>query len=133
MNKTHQYVFTGDVEEVFFRKLDELHDLYVNRLIMTGVADIGTDIESIKMSRLRHDLKYCQRLIGGLLNTPPNIAVKGMNIECAFTYLNDDEYLDNVYMLQNVYDWPARGKFSCQVWLIGLGTIDQINNLWNDT
>ena len=132
-----QYIFNGDATEAFYEKLDELHEKYVYHLLLNGVAEKGvTDLESIKMTKNPDaSRKYCERVMGGLLNIKPSLIVrlvedKLTRLECIFTRINDKEYLNNIYMIQNVMDWPELGKYSCQVWYLGESSIKEIQKIW---
>ena len=133
-----QYIFNGDAEEIFSKKLEKLHKKYVYHLLMTGVAPIGADIESIKMTknRVTND-KYCERVVGGLLNLEPDIIVKStadrsLLVECAFFKIDDKESLNHIFMVQNIVNWPAPGHFSCQIWYLGETTMKEIKKLWDE-
>tara|TARA_B100000131_G_C18017299_1_gene573052 strand:+ start:246 stop:659 length:414 start_codon:yes stop_codon:yes gene_type:complete len=131
-----QYIFNADAAEVFYEKLDELHENYVYHLLLNGVADKGVDLESIKMTKNPDaSRKYCERVVGGLVNIKPSLVVRLVEdrltrLECIFTKINDEEYLNYFYMIQNVMDWPELGKYSCQVWYLGETNIGQIKKIW---
>ena len=133
---TDQYIFDVDASKAFYEKLDNLHENYVYHLILNGVADKGTHIESIKMTKNPLASKeYCERIVGGLLNIKPKMIVKLVEekktkLECFFTHIYDKEYLNNIYMIQNVMDWPEIDKFSCQVWYLGETSVEQIKEIW---
>ena len=133
-----QYIFNGDAEEKFSKKLEKLHKKYVYHLLMNGVAPLGTDLESIKMtkSRVVND-KYCERVVGGLLNLKPKIIARSIMervllAECAFFKIDDKEKLNHIFMVQNIINWPAQGHFSCQIWYLGETTMKQIKALWDE-
>jgi hypothetical protein len=131
-----QYIFNADAGKIFYEKLDDLHDKYVYHLLLSGVAPKDTDLESIKMTKSpRINKKYCERVVGGLVNLKPKIIVKltednTTRLECSFTKINDNEYLNHIYMVQSVMDWPQLDKFSCQVWYLGETTMNQIKEHW---
>ena len=131
------YIFNADVSELFYNRLDELHDKYVYHLLLNGLASEGQDLESIKMTKSPNvNEKYCQRVIGGLVNLKPQVIVKLIEdkktkLECVFTMLNDNEYVKyELFMIQNVMNWPEIGKYSCQVWYLGDTSVNQINEHW---
>ena len=132
-----QYLYNADTSEDFYDNLENLHDRYVYHLILNGVADKGTHLESIKMTKNPQvNKQYCERIVGGLLNIKPKMIVKLIErkktkLECIFTHINDKEYLNNIYMIQNVMDWPEVNKFSCQVWYMGETSVEQIKEVWN--
>ena len=131
------FVFNGDAVDYFYRKLDDLHNKYVKSLLLSGVAAKGTDLQSVKMTKNPEaSRKYCRRVVGGLTNIKPSIISKFTEdkmtrLECIFTAVNDKENIDNVYMIQNVMDWPQLGNFSCQIWYLGETHINQIKQHWN--
>jgi len=133
-----KYIFNADAEELFYEKLDDLHDKYVFHLLLNGVAPKGTDLESIKMTKNPDaSKKYCERVVGGLLNIRPQILTRLVEdnltrLECIFTQVDDKESLNHVYMIQNVMDWPQLGNFSCQVWYLGETSMKQIKEHWNE-
>ena len=132
-----QYIFNADAEELFYEKLDDLHDKYVFHLLLSGVAPKGTDLESIKMTKNPDaNRKYCERVVGGLVNIKPQIVARlsedGLTrLECIFTQVHDKEFLNHVYMIQNVIDWPQLCNFSCQVWYLGETSIKQVKEHWD--
>ena len=133
-----QFIFNGDARELFYNKLDNLHEEYVFYLLLSGVAPKGTDLESVKMTKnLNVSEKYCRRVVGGLINIKPEIVVKliedgSPTLECIFTKINDNDFLNYTYMIQNVMDWPQIGNFSCQVWYLGETSINEIKGHWNE-
>tara|TARA_B110001454_G_C12709182_1_gene429967 strand:+ start:636 stop:1043 length:408 start_codon:yes stop_codon:yes gene_type:complete len=132
-----QYIFNQDAQEVFYEKLDKLHESYVYHLIMSGVAPKGSDLESIKMTKnLQVNEIYCKTIVGGFVNTSPNVIVKleedkQTRLECIITKLNDKKHINYMYMIQNVMDWPKVDSFSCQIWYLGETTIGQIKEIFN--
>ena len=132
-----QYIFNHDAKEVFYEKLDKLHERYVFHLIMSGVAPKGSDLESIKMTKNPQVGEiYCKRIVGGLVNIKPNIVIKALEdkqvrLECIITKINDKEHINSMCMIQNVMDWPKLDYFSCQVWYLGETTDEQIKEIFN--
>ena len=135
---TEQYIFNVDAYEPFYEKLDDLHEKYVNHLLLSGVAPKGTALESVKMTKnINANRSYCERVVGGLVNVQPDIIARlveegAARIECIFTKVNDKEHLNHTYMIQNVMDWPRTGGFSCQIWYLGEISIDRIKAHWNE-
>jgi hypothetical protein len=133
-----QYVFNSEAEKIFYEKLDGLHDKYVYHLLLSGVAARGTHIESIKMTKnLNANKKYCQRVMGGLVNIKPQVVARLVKnsitrLECIFTHINDNENLNHLYMIQNVMDWPLFGSFSCQIWYLGETKLTQVRKHWDE-
>ena len=139
MQMAEQFIYNSDASESFYAKLDGLHEEYVYYLLLSGVAPKGTDLESVKMSKNpRVNKKYYTRVVGGLVNVKPQAVVRLVEdnrtrLECIFTTLNDNEYVNNeLFMIQNVMDWPIIEKFSCQIWYLGETSIHKIKEFWNN-
>ncbi len=127
------YIYNGDAEKNFYEKLNSLHNKYVRQLLLSGVASKGADLESIKFTKSPDSSEnLCRRVVGGLKNVSPSIILKLVEdkktrLECIFTWLNDGDYLqDELFMIQNVMDWPQLDKFSGQVWYLGKETKEEI-------
>jgi len=131
-----QHIFSGEASDLFYSKLDHLHDEYVYHLIVNGIAPIGSHLESIKMTKNPSvSQKYCEIVVGGLLNTKPQIIAKLLEgeetkIECIFTKINDKKEVNYLYMIQNVMNWPKIDNFSCQIWYLGETSVNQIKKHW---
>ena len=129
---SRQYIFNADAQIDFYKRLDNLHDKYVYLLLLNGVAEKGSDLESIKMTKNPTvSKKYCERVVGGLVNLKPQIILKLeedklTRLECIFTHINDNKALNHLFMIQNVMDWPQLGKYSCQIWYLGETNLFQI-------
>ena len=133
-----QYIFNGDTEKHFYEKLDSIHDTYVMHLMMSGVAEKGMHIEDIKMVKNPNTtMSYCKKLVGGLTHIKPSVIArlvedKITRLECIFTKIRDggDYFENDLFMIQNVIDYPKPGKFSCQIWYLGEATTKQIEDHW---
>ena len=127
-----RFIFNADAEDSFYSKLDGIHDSYVYHLLLNGVAEKGQDLESIKMTKNPTvSKKYCERVVGGLVNLKPQIILKLVEdkltrLECIFTYVNDNKEINHLFMIQNVMDWPVLGKYSCQIWYLGETSLFQV-------
>jgi len=105
---------------------------------MNGVAEKGTPLESIKMTKSPKTTdKFCRRVVGGLVNIDPQafirlLGISGTEMECIFTKIDDYGKTRHMFMVQNVMAWPVRDKFSCQVWYLGETDITQIQQHWNE-
>ena len=134
---TEQYIFNADAEKFFYKKLDSLHENYVFHLLMNGMAPKGTDLESIKMTKNPvTSKKYCERVVGGLLNIRPKIVVRllednKIRLECIFTKINDKETINHLFMIQNVMDYPKLDNFNCQIWYLGDTLMEDIKKIWD--
>ena len=137
MGATEQYIFENDAQELFYDKLERLHDEVVYSLLLSGVAPRGTKLEEVKMTKNpQASLKYCQRVVGGLVNIKPEIIVKfledkELKLECIFTKIIDGEQLNHLFMIQNVMNWPQLEVFSCQIWYLGETGVKEIQKHWS--
>ena len=133
-----QYIFNADAEEAFYGALDDLHDKYVYHLLLSGVAEKGTDLESVKMTKNpQTSIQYCKQVVGGLVNIKPQIVSRLVEdgqtrLECIFTHINDKKHINHLFMIQNVMDWPEIKKFSCQVWYLGETSVIQVKKHWGN-
>lgn len=134
---SEKYIFNWDASEEFYKKLDDLHDKYVYHLLLSGVAPLGTDLESIKMTKNPDvTMSYCRRVVGGLKNIKPQVEArlvedKKVKLECIFTHINDKKVINHLYMIQNVMNWPQPEVFSCQVWYLGENGVKEIQKHWS--
>ena len=132
------YIFNGDVTDSFFQKLDSFHSKFSPVLICNGLAPKGSSLEQIKFAKgPKYSQKFVARVFGGFLNTRPSIIVKVLEdseckMECIYTHVNDKEKLNNVFLIQNVMDWPELGKFNCQVWHLGNASVNNIDRHWQN-
>ena len=132
-----RFIYSADAENSFYSKLDGIHDSYVYHLLLSGVGEKGQDLESIKMTKNPTvTKKYCERVVGGLVNLKPQIILKLeedklTKLECIFTHINDKKALNHLFMIQNVMDWPELGKYSCQIWYLGETNLFQVREYLN--
>ena len=132
------YIFNGDVTDSFFQKLDSFHSKFSPVLICNGLAPKGSSLEQVKFAKgPKYSQKFVARVFGGFLNTRPSIIVKVLEdseckMECIYTHVNDKEKLNNVFLIQNVMDWPELGKFNCQVWHLGNASVNNIDRHWQN-
>lgn len=137
MVKTEQYIFDSSAKDAFYEKIESLHEEYVYHLLMNGMSPKNANLESIKMTKSPQvSKKYCERVVGGLLNIKPSVVVKLLEdgvskIECIFTKINDKDHINHLFMIQNVIDWPVFNKFSCQIWYLGDTSVEQIKEHWD--
>ena len=140
--KTTRHLFHNSSEDIFRDKLHEFHDKCGSKMIMCGVGPPDCDIQTIKMAPLFHDKKYCQRVMGGMLEHQPNIHVllhgdrQSKDFELMITHLHDetkhhDMDMTGTYLYQVAYDYPERNHCLYQFWhLNDITDIDTINSLW---
>jgi|TARA_R100000808_G_C2100889_1_gene117993 hypothetical protein len=126
------------VTDSFFQKLDSFHSKFSPVLICNGLAPKGSSLEQVKFAKgPKYSQKFVARVFGGFLNTRPSIIVKVLEdseckMECIYTHINDKEKLNNVFLIQNVMDWPELGKFNCQVWHLGNASVNNIDRHWQN-
>lgn len=142
---TTRHQFHNSAETQFRELLCNFHEQYNTQLVMCGVDDPGCDLQQVKMSRLNHDTKLCERLMGGMLEHKPNIHImlhdekEHVDFELFVTQLNDPhatEQLDmtGVWLHQVAYDYPREGKCLYQFWQLDQhACVESINNLWYGT
>lgn len=132
-----QYIYTSEADELFEQKLRELHRRFVDTMVMAGAATIGTPIDKVKMSRLGHSTDYCSKIVGGFQNVKPCATARlhadetSLFAELIFTHITND-YVDDMYMIQNIYNYPETGYCLYQIWYLNKTTPRQINTLWSD-
>ena len=132
------YIFNADVRDLFLEKLDSFHIKFSPVLICNGLAEKGESLEKVKFTKgPRYSDKFCSRVFGGFLNIKPSIVVKLIEdsecqMESIYTHVKDNEKLNNIFMIQNVIDWPHLGKFNCQVWHLGDASVNKIDRHWQD-
>ena len=108
----------------------------MDTLLLSGLANKGEDIESIKFTKHpSYTLKYYQKIIGGFKNIKPSIQLQaydeeGLYAECFFTYIKHDEHIDNVYYIQNIMNWYGSTQLCCQVWKLKQTSLQEINDYW---
>ena len=135
---TEQYIFVDSAYDIFEDKLRALHRRYVDTLVMVSADQTGMAIEDVKMSRLNHPLEYCAKIIGGFQNLTPSVRVSlrddegDLHAELICTHIDDGDYVDHMYMIQNVHNYPQPGYTLYQVWYLNKTTAAELNTLWSD-
>jgi len=135
---TERYIFSGEVDKIFYEKLNDLHEKYVIYLLLNGVAKDGSGLESVKMTKSPDaSTEHCKLVIEGFIQHKPEILVryiedKQVNIECAFIKFKYKNGLDYTFMMQNVMNWPCLGIHSCQIWYLGETPIKVIKEHWSE-
>ena len=136
---TERHIFQGEVNLLFSEKLHDFHDSFVETMLLCGVDKPGTALNKIKMTKNpKYNLDYYKKIVGGLMKFSPNIYSCCINedgelvAEMCFTYLNDEKYVDGIFLLQNVYYWENSDLFCAQVWQLRDIDLFNINNFWLD-
>jgi hypothetical protein len=120
--KTEEYIFGEGAEEYFYTLLDKFHEEYVDQLILSGVGQNNSDIESIyfsesdKFNEVTFDV-----LVAGIKLMKPLIKCSLMNrnrleVECQFFDFGVIFDKCNIIMMQNIMDWTSKENFCCQIW-----------------
>tara|TARA_B000000475_G_scaffold270101_2_gene265129 strand:+ start:633 stop:1079 length:447 start_codon:yes stop_codon:yes gene_type:complete len=120
--KTEEYVFGDGAEEYFYTLLDNFHENYVDQLMLSGVSDNNSDIESIvfseseKFNEITFDV-----IIAGIKLMKPLIKCslmsgKRLELECQFFDFGVIFDKCNIIMVQNIMDWTSKKNFCCQIW-----------------
>ena len=136
MRKIQKHIFLDHAELEFYDKLRSFHDLFVEQALVTGVAEKNAHIEDIPFSKNpKFTLTYYRKIIGGLTNITPHVLVRCIKedeviIDCAFTKIQVDEHINNVYMTQNVMNWTNKKNFCCQVWKLFDTSVKEVNHFW---
>jgi hypothetical protein len=138
--KTERYIFQGEINEVFARKLDGFHNEFVETMLLCGVDFAGTPLDEIKMTKNpKYDLGYYQKVVGGILKIDPSIFVCAIDdkgellAEMYFTHLDDGKDINHIFLLQNVYQWENSAHYCSQVWNLNPTNMCNINHYWNET
>lgn len=145
MHQTHRYIYTAEAEPQYKRVLGEMHDRYNTHLIACGTDRIGVNIQTVKMSRLGHDMKYCQRVVGAMLRQKPSVHSVLLSdddqksFECVIggviTYAHKEKIplIQGWFMFQTAFNYPRPSIALYQIWeLTGKPNYDSLNNLWKD-
>ena len=134
---TKLHIIEGEVQLLFSGMLHGFHQNYIEEMLICGVDKVGTPIDKIKMTKNpRYDLNYYKKIVGGFQKVKPfckviaRIDQDNPLADMNFTYLNNNKDIDDIFLLQNVYNWDREDLFSAQIW--GLKNISQklINQYW---
>lgn len=136
MQKTQKHIFLDQAELEFYEKLESFHDLFVEQALITGISEKNTHIDEIPFSKNpKFTLPYYNKLIGGFTNNKPHALARLVKdneiiIDCIFTEIKADEYINNTYMIQNVMNWSNKKNFCCQIWKLFEASTREINHFW---
>ena len=141
--KTTRHLFHTSTEPLFKACLNKFHEQCGTHLVMCGVGPVDCDVQTIKMAPMRHDWKYCSRLMGGMIEQKPNIYVvlhdedQNKQFELYVTLLEDPEQhmnidMNGVFLHQIAYDYPDDDKCLYQFWKLTRNEdLNAINSLWH--
>ena len=136
MNKPERHIFLGEAEAEFAESLAEFHDLFVETLLLAGVAEDNVHLEKIKMTKNRnYSPKYFQKIVGGILKFPPSIEItcadkSGTVVKCELTRLNDGKHINNIFLRQKVFNWGQKGISCTQIWRLKDVSMCTLNKYW---
>lgn len=138
MSNTERYIFEGEIEDFFSDKIHQFHDQFVDEMLLCGVDLVGTPLGEIKMTKIhRYEMPFYQKIIGGLLEFPPDVfacAIDRKNsliAELFFTKLDDKKDMNEVFLLQNVYQWESDQYYCSQVWRLKNQSVKEIKEYWS--
>ena len=134
---TERHIFRGEISEGFATLVHDFHERFVDKMLICGVDKPGTALDSIKMTKNpNYGLDYYKKIVGGLMKFDPNIYVCAINeqnnllAEMFLTRLNDKKTINNVFLMQNVYNWEGTNLFCAQVWKLKNNDLLDLNNYW---
>ncbi len=137
--ETKRHIFSGEINNYFADKLHGFHDRFVETMLLCGVDKPGTALDEIKMTKNpSFTMAYYKKIVGGLLKFQPEIYICCIDenyellAECYLTHLDNKKDIDDIYLLQNVFNWDRTGLFCAQVWKLKENNMCNINRYWNE-
>ena len=138
MKSAETNIYIDEASLDFYEKLDFFHEHFIDKMLMCGVSNNGTNIEEIPFSKCAQEynfdfykaLVFLVQKFKSFCGTQL-INKKRLELECLFFDFSEPGFSDNVYMIQNVMDWTSKKNFSCQFWKVQ-DNIDQkmIKEFW---
>ena len=133
------FIFKESAVNVFYGKLEDVHEIFTATAVMFGSASIGTRIEDIKLSvspPFQSNRKVCGKVVGSLMNTQPMITAHLIEksfvaVECLFFQLTGNSFKSEIFLVQNIIDWPVESFFTCEVFILKGLEMEPIKELWN--
>jgi len=125
-----------DCESYFSKKLDAFHQIYVDAFLMIGVDKPNKKLQDIEATRNpQYSELHYKRIIQGLLATDPLISCKlfvkkKLNVSCSLYYLNNNQDIEDLYMVQQSNRWNDSDLSCYQIWKLYRSNIFDINNHW---
>jgi len=86
----------------------------------------------------KFQMPYFKKVVGGILKFDPGIYISckdeldNLLAECFFFHLNDGKLLNDVFLLQNVYNWNASNLYCAQIWKLKPVSMCNINTYWHE-
>ena len=124
MKNAKTNIFLETASQAFYEKLDLLHELFIECILLTGVCKNGSMLEKIPFQESETYSSECYKMLIYLMKTmKPNFSCRLLNkkrleVECLFYDFSSDITGNQVYMIQNVIDWTSKKNFCCQVWML---------------
>ena len=135
-----RFIFTYEAQPIFESLLRQFHEEHVEGLQIAGVGANDSKLEEVSVTKMLNPLSLCRKIVGGLCKIDPVFHVLcedregNKHAELVITYLHNKNdtppYVEDWYMMQNVYDCPEPGKCLFQVWKLRLCLPSTINNFW---
>ena len=113
---TQQYIFEEDTGDYFYDFLENFHESFVSDMIMTGAGPIAEDVEKVKMVTMDSDAMLCKQMLGGMLKFMPFLHIRYADQITCNVYALKNDYVNGVYMVQKVYDFPRRDYCLWSFW-----------------
>jgi len=115
--KTEQFIFETGTEDSFYDFMHDFHEVFENKLVMTGSGSSNVKLEDVKMVTMGYDDKHCADILKCMKHEQPTIHV------CLQGQIRANMYaLDNmcdvhgVYLLQQTIDYPKKSMSLYSVW-----------------
>ena len=125
-----------EVFSLFFKKIEDFHQLYVDDLIIYGLINMGKiDISNGMEINPSLDLDQVDALNEILAITPPIIEVehvhdKVLDTSLSVFYVPDPELIKGFYMSELVIDVDNSEESHYQLWKLNCSNRDLLNNHW---
>lgn len=122
MSQIKKSIYLDDAAYDFYSKLDSFYDAHVGHLIMSGVAQNGSNLNQVNFS-FSSDFtrEFYEALVYVMQRIKPSfksmlISNKRLEVECIFYNFGGQFSNNQIYMMQNTMDWTSRENFNCQIW-----------------
>ena len=116
--KTEQFIFETGTEDSFYDFMHDFHEVFENKLVMTGSGSSNARLEDIKMVTMGHGDEHCADIIKCMKHEQPTIHVCLQGQIRANMYALDNMHdVRGVYMLQQTIDYPKKHMSLYSVWM----------------
>jgi len=122
MSQIKKSIYLDDAAYDFYSKLDSFYDAHVGHLIMSGVAQNGSNLNQVNFSFSSDFIReFYEALMYVMQRIKPAfksilISNKRLEVECIFYNFSSQFSNSQIYMMQNTMDWTSRENFNCQIW-----------------